>query len=162
MSDVMLLGVLRMPVEYQGGTLSPMAQFVSRAREAADRIEADDARIAALVAERDNLNRALTAAKTVIASMDERHISNAVEIGMLKLRAADVSGEREANALLTAEVERMVAERDAAVADADRYRWLRENRVIENYAGEKCLYFWYDFEHYDDVDAAIDAARQPK
>ena len=47
MSDVMLLGVLRMPIEYVGGPLSPMAQFVSRAREAADRIEADAATIAA-------------------------------------------------------------------------------------------------------------------
>lgn len=45
MSDVMLLGVLRMPIEYVGAPLSPMAQFVSRAREAADRIEADAAEI---------------------------------------------------------------------------------------------------------------------
>lgn len=47
MSDVMLLGVLRMPVEYVGGPLSPIAQLVGRAREAADRIEADAATIAA-------------------------------------------------------------------------------------------------------------------
>lgn len=47
MSDVMLLGVLRMPVEYVGGPLSPIAQLVCRAREAADRIEADAATIAA-------------------------------------------------------------------------------------------------------------------
>jgi hypothetical protein len=53
------------------------------------------------------------------------------------------------------------AERDAAVVDALRYRWLRDNRVDENGDGEKCIYFWCDFEHYDDVDAAIDAARQP-
>jgi hypothetical protein len=45
MSDVMLLGVLRMPLDYVGGPLSPMAQFVNRAREAADRIEADAERI---------------------------------------------------------------------------------------------------------------------
>ena len=47
MSDVMLLGVLRMPIEYAGGPLSPIAQLVGRAREAADRIEADAASIAA-------------------------------------------------------------------------------------------------------------------
>lgn len=47
MSDVMLLGVLRMPIEYVGGPLSPIAQLVVRAREAADRIEADAATIAA-------------------------------------------------------------------------------------------------------------------
>lgn len=45
MSDVMLLGVLRMPIEYVGGPLSPMAQLVARAREAADRIESDAATI---------------------------------------------------------------------------------------------------------------------
>ena len=47
MSDVMLLGVLRMPIDYVGGPLSPVAQLVSRAREAANRIESDTARIAA-------------------------------------------------------------------------------------------------------------------
>ena len=47
MSDVMLLGVLRMPVEYTGSPLSPLSQLVARAREAADRIEADAATIAA-------------------------------------------------------------------------------------------------------------------
>jgi len=43
---VMLLGVLRMPIDYVGAPLSPMAQLVARAREAADRIEADAATIA--------------------------------------------------------------------------------------------------------------------
>ena len=47
MSDVMLLGVLRMPIEVPGGPLSALAQFVGRARESADRIEADAASIAA-------------------------------------------------------------------------------------------------------------------
>ena len=51
MSDVMLLGVLRMPLEVDGGPLSPMAQLVQRARQAADRIEADAAGIARLTAE---------------------------------------------------------------------------------------------------------------
>lgn len=39
MSDVMLLGILRMPIEYSD-TLSVM-QLVGRARQAADRIEED-------------------------------------------------------------------------------------------------------------------------
>jgi hypothetical protein len=50
MSDTMLLGVLRMPIEVEGGPLSPMAQLVERARAAADRIEADAKRIAELEA----------------------------------------------------------------------------------------------------------------
>lgn len=55
----MLLGVLRMPIDYVGGPLSPVAQLVSRARQAADRIESDAAKIddllAALKSARDEL-----------------------------------------------------------------------------------------------------------
>ena len=43
-------------------------------------------------------------------------------------------------------------------SDAARYRWLLANRVSENDEGEKCIYFWCDFDNYNDVDAAIDAA----
>lgn len=48
----------------------------------------------------------------------------------------------------------------ALVPDAERYRWLKDNRVSENDDGEKCIYFWCGFEHWDNVDAAIDAAIQ--
>ena len=51
---------------------------------------------------------------------------------------------------------------DALRADAERYRFLRDNRVDENDEGEKYITFYCDFEHYDDVDAAIDAARSAK
>jgi hypothetical protein len=44
MSDVMLLGVLRMPVPYPVDAMW-LHQFVDRARQAADRIEADAAEI---------------------------------------------------------------------------------------------------------------------
>ena len=44
-------------------------------------------------------------------------------------------------------------------ADAERYRWLEEHCTSENDNGDKCLVFWCDFENYNDVDAAIDAAR---
>ena len=40
MSDVMLLGVLRMPMDYPLNVIT-FTQIVSRCREAADRIEAD-------------------------------------------------------------------------------------------------------------------------
>ena len=43
--------------------------------------------------------------------------------------------------------------------DAERYRWLEEHCTSENDNGDKCLVFWCDFENYNDVDAAIDAAR---
>lgn len=55
MSDVMLLGVLRMPIEFNPAPLSQMAQFVSRAREAADRIEELQRQLDAKQAEIDGL-----------------------------------------------------------------------------------------------------------
>jgi hypothetical protein len=33
-----------------------------------------------------------------------------------------------------------------------------EHCVSENDDGEKCVYFWCDFDHYNDVNAAIDSA----
>jgi hypothetical protein len=63
---------------------------------------------------------------------------------------------------LAAAAERAAAKRDAEIEalrkDAERYRWLRENRVSENDDGEKCVYFWADFGYSGGLDAAIDAA----
>lgn len=42
--------------------------------------------------------------------------------------------------------------------DAARYRWLRDNCVDERYDGEKRVRFNCDFDNWDNVDAAIDAA----
>lgn len=53
MSDTMLLGVLRMPVDESDPLC--MAQFVQRARQAADRIESDAAEIARLQSEAERL-----------------------------------------------------------------------------------------------------------
>jgi hypothetical protein len=72
MSDVMLLGVLRMPIEYGGGPLSPMAQFVSRAREAADRIESDAAELRRLHAENERLTTLLADVGQVEAELAEK------------------------------------------------------------------------------------------
>lgn len=55
-------------------------------------------------------------------------------------------------------IDALRAEVEALRADALRYRHLKAHNVSENDDGEKCVYFWCDFEHYDDVDAAIDAA----
>lgn len=51
MSDVMLLGVLRMPDELITGSPISLAQFINRAHEAADRIESDAAIIESLRAD---------------------------------------------------------------------------------------------------------------
>jgi hypothetical protein len=53
------------------------------------------------------LQKQLHAAKTIIAGQDERSLHCAREHGLLMQRAADVAGERAANAILTAEVERL-------------------------------------------------------
>jgi hypothetical protein len=60
------------------------------------------------------------------------------------------------------EVERLRAEVEALRKDAERYRWLLAHAVSENDDGEKCIYYWCDFEHYDDVSASIDAAMKEK
>lgn len=53
----------------------------------------------------------------------------------------------------------MQAERDAAMADAGRYRWLRDNcqEAADYYATTGQLYF--GTYGYSGIDAAIDAAR---
>jgi predicted RNase H-like nuclease (RuvC/YqgF family) len=58
------------------------------------------------------------------------------------------------------EIERLRAERDALKADAERYRWLKANAVREKNLGDKCIEYHCDFEHWNDLDASIDAARQ--
>lgn len=55
MSDAMLLGVLRMPYELTMSDDLSRAQFHQRAQQAADRIESDADRIAALEAENEAL-----------------------------------------------------------------------------------------------------------
>jgi hypothetical protein len=63
MSDVMLLGVLRMPYDLAMSDDLSRIQFHGRAQQAADRIEADDAAIAQLqqqVAALEKLNANLT------------------------------------------------------------------------------------------------------
>jgi hypothetical protein len=70
MSDVMLLGVLRMPIAHDGGPMSPIGQLVFRAREAADRIEQDAAELERLRAENDALREVLV---NVMDRLVDRH-----------------------------------------------------------------------------------------
>ena len=50
---------------------------------------------------------------------------------------------------------------DAERADAERYRHLKAHHVREypDDNGTLCIEFWCDFDNWDDIDAAIDAAR---
>ncbi len=79
MSDVMLLGVLRMPMPDEPDTLT-LRQFVDRAREAADRIEADADELARLRAEAASFQMAYR------LKCDEETKAQAMEI--LRLRTA--------------------------------------------------------------------------
>ena len=75
-----------------------------------------DGRISVVAAnastEIDVLRRQLDAAKIVIAGLDRRAIDHGAERAVLIDQAADVASERAANAVLTAEIERMRADRD--------------------------------------------------
>lgn len=64
-----------------------------------------------MAAERDALAKALTAATVVIEGQDRRMLDAAGKVAPLVAAAADVDGERAANAILTAENERLLAER---------------------------------------------------
>lgn len=49
---------------------------------------------------------------------------------------------------------------EALRADAERYRWLVQNSTREvSHIGDLGLHFNCDFDNWDNVDAAIDAAR---
>jgi hypothetical protein len=88
MSDVMLLGVLRMPHELLTDELS-LLQFIDRARQAADRIEADALRIESLERSNTEMLRALRAvadSDALKVSPDLRYLARAV-VGNAKVGA---------------------------------------------------------------------------
>lgn len=49
-----------------------------------------------------------------------------------------------------------------AEKDAARYQWLKRERVESNYEGELSIEFECGFDHWNDIDAAIDAAMEAK
>lgn len=85
MSDVMLLGVLRMPQELLTSELS-LLQFIDRARQAADRIEDDAERIEALKRDAKIANARADQAEGRVIELElelEKRLS-AAEIGKAK------------------------------------------------------------------------------
>lgn len=114
-----------------------------------------------LVDERDALARSLRAAKVVIAGLEDRAIRTAQTFAATAQRAADVDGEREANAILTAEVE-------ALRANAERYLHLRNNSATYPSPSVPIQLIaqpsWSSqFDGYrKHLDAAIDAAMKEK
>ena len=75
-----------------------------------------DAAVAAERAEIATLRRQVAAAKVVIAGQDDRAKLLGAEFSALCAQAADVAGEREANAILTDEIDRLRAALRQALA----------------------------------------------
>lgn len=75
----------------------------------------------------------------------------------IELKAAEARPKIEALAIGVATMLRDLA---ALRKDAERYRWLLAHAVSENDEGEKCIYYRCDFEHYDNVSASIDKAKE--
>lgn len=77
MSDVMLLGVLRMPIPDKPDFIT-LLQFVARAREAADRIESDAKEIKRLKSEVSRLEREEEGAKEAfgVIIQEKRDLEN--------------------------------------------------------------------------------------
>ena len=59
---------------------------------------------------------------------------------------------------LQVENDQLKAEIERLRLDAARYQWLKEHRRTETYDGDLGLEFTCDFENYNNIDAAIDAA----
>ena len=91
-------------------------------------------RTAEAEAERDALRKALAASKVVIEGQDRRSLAAAEKVAPLVAAAADVAGERAANEILTAEVDRLRAELEAVKADASSARGQTQWRLLT--AGE--------------------------
>jgi len=79
----------------------------------------------------------LRAARIIIAGLEERALHQSREFALLKGHSSDIAGEREANALLTSEVE-------ALRADAERWHYFLSTRPLNT---------------REVICAAIDAAR---
>lgn len=89
MSDIMLLGVLRMPVDPATASPIEIMQYVARGQEAADRIEADAVRIRHLEDHVSRLEQAVVdhvghqeAARSLFAIMREFSARQEVRVGI--------------------------------------------------------------------------------
>jgi hypothetical protein len=102
MSDAMLLGVLRMPMPDNPDAMT-LCQFVGRARQAADRIEADAAKI-------ERLRAALKTANDQTEHFEREWYLRGDEIERLRAVVVDVTAD--AKIVAAAERERWASEID--------------------------------------------------
>ena len=94
-------------------------------------------------AERDTLRKQFNAQKLIIEGLEHRHALMASEFGPMMQRAADIEGERKANAILTAENDQLRQKlaytnslfmrpplTDYAMVDADLALYAEINRFV--------------------------------
>jgi len=84
-SDLMLFGVLQMPLDMTMANDVSRSQFHGRAQEAVKRIKSDAARIKQLEAQ---VARLATAARQVLSDIDDDGIAERDDMGVLALRRA--------------------------------------------------------------------------
>jgi hypothetical protein len=139
MSDLMLTGVLRMPMDNPDPLT--LRQFVDRARQAADRIEADAKGIDRLTAELAQAMKERSRAITVGSDMEQEVERLREQLALAEsVRAAQVAGLTEGMAKLK--------------QDAARYVYLRD---VAWHTGS--LIFYEERYGPEDWNAHIDAAR---
>ena len=94
----------------------------------------------ALRAENERLKKRCFPSKVLMIGDDGHYVSEAVFV----------------------EMERLKAELTETKKDAERYRWLIKNAVREKNLGDRYIEFHCDFENWNNVTEAIDAAIQAK
>jgi hypothetical protein len=80
---------------------------------------------------------------------------------VLEALVAELNRSERRFAVAAARIEQLTAERDAAVADAERWRWLRKNKPFtlrEFGFTESQIEHWSNAQNESKLDAAIDAA----
>lgn len=102
-----------------------------------------------------------SAAQAIVAHKDAQHERMTSMIAPLSAAAADVAGERAANALLTDENERLRAQIEALTKDAERWLWWREQIKDEKCRIAAQAMLW-NINSRSALDAATDAAIKAK
>lgn len=119
-------------------------------------------RIPELEAGRDQLLHTCNSYKTLTSSLEAQRSVLNDKLKITREAVSSLASEREANAILTAENDKLRAQVDALRADAERYRWLRDSNVGPSMIDKVCREGHIDYMSLKcdvELDFAIDAAR---
>ena len=136
-----------------------------RAIEAAV-IEKKQPELDQLRADNERLNKQINSYKMLTKSLEETKTYLLKKAEQNKEAVETLTSEREANAALTGENERLKAELAEAKKDAERYRWLRHSSVgpsqIWELLSDDCQPPIMTLKSMHELDAAIDEAMKGK